>query len=164
MTRLPRIGPQKFAATPWVTNFCDPIPKLETMYRLSTKVGTGLVLLCLLVAPAAQADSPKVTVTPLVDTTKTVLGQPLVLPSKNPELKVALFEIPPGAKLPRHEHPWPRYAYVLAGELTVTFDGGLAKHYKAGDFIVEAVNAWHYGENTGKDTVRLLVIDQVEAG
>jgi len=29
---------------------------------------------------------------------------------------------------------------------------------------VEAVNAWHFGENTGKDTVRLLVIDQVEAG
>ena len=124
----------------------------------------GLALLWLLAAPGALAESPKVTVTPLVDTTKTVLGQPLVLPAKNPELKVTLFEIPPGAKLPRHEHPWSRYAYVLAGELTVTFDGGFAKHYKAGDFIVEAVNAWHFGENTGKETVRLLVIDQVEAG
>lgn len=123
-----------------------------------------LALLCLLAAPVAFADSPKATVTPLVDTTRTVLGQPLVLPTKNPELKVALFEIAPGARLPRHEHPWPRYAFVLAGELTVTFDSGLAKHYKAGDFIVEGVNAWHFGENTGKETVRLLVIDQVEAG
>ena len=69
-----------------------------------------------------------------------------------------------GARLPRHEHPWSRYAYVLAGELAVTFDGGLTKHYKAGDFIVEGVNAWHYGENTGHETVRLLVIDQTEAG
>ena len=129
------------------------------MKRLSS-----LALLCLLTAPVAQADAPKVTVTPLIDTTKTVLGQPLVLPTKNPELKVSLFEILPGARLPRHEHPWSRYAYVLQGELTVTFDNGLAKHYKAGDFIVEAVNAWHFGQNTGKETVRLLVIDQVEAG
>ena len=123
-----------------------------------------LALLCLLAAPGALAQSPKVTVTPLVDTTRTVLGQPLVLPAKNPELKVSLFEIPAGARLPRHEHPWSRYAYVLAGELAVTFDGGLTKHYKAGDFIVEGVNAWHYGENTGHETVRLLVIDQTEAG
>ena len=123
-----------------------------------------LGLLCLLAAPGALADSPKVTVTPLVATTKTVLGQPLALPTKNPELKVALYEIPPGARLPRHEHPWSRYAYVLAGELTVTFDDGLAKRYRAGDFIVEAVNAWHFGENAGKEPVRLLVIDQVEAG
>jgi len=123
-----------------------------------------LALLCVLVAPGAWADAPKVTVTPLLDTTKTVIGQPLVLPTKNPELKVSLFEIAPGARLPRHKHPWSRYAYVLQGELTVTFDGGLAKHYKAGDFIVEAVNAWHFGQNTGKETVRLLVIDQVEAG
>ena len=123
-----------------------------------------LALLCVLIAPGAWAGAPKVTVTPLVSTTQTVLGQPLVLPSKNPELKVSLFEIPPGVRLPRHEHPWSRYAYVLQGELTVTFDGGLAKHYKAGDFIVEAVNAWHFGQNTGKETVRLLVIDQVEAG
>lgn len=134
------------------------------MYRLSAKVGTGLALLCLLAAPGALAGSPKATVTPLVDTTKTVLGQPLVLPTKNPELKVALYEIPPGARLPRHEHPWSRYAYVLAGELTVTFDDGLAKHYKAGDFIVEAVKAWHFGQNTGRETLRLLVIDQVETG
>jgi quercetin dioxygenase-like cupin family protein len=123
-----------------------------------------LALLCVLAAPGARADAPKVTVTPLLDTTKTVLGQPLALPTKSPELMVSLFEIPPGARLPRHKHPWSRYAYVLEGELTVTFDGGLAKHYKAGDFIVEAVNAWHFGENTGKETVRLLVIDQVEAG
>ena len=165
MKRPPGIGSHKFASPGVVVNFCvSPILKLKTTYRLSAKAGTGLALLCLLAAPRALADSPKVTVTPLIATTKTVLGQPLALPTKNPELKVSLFEIPPGAKLPRHEHPWSRYAYVLAGELTVTFDNGLAKHYKAGDFIVEAVNAWHYGENTGHETVRLLVIDQTEAG
>jgi quercetin dioxygenase-like cupin family protein len=70
----------------------------------------------------------------------------------------------PAPRLPRHEHPFSRYAYVLQGDLTVEFDGGLQKQYHAGDFIVEAVGSWHFGMNPGKLPVRLLVIDQVEAG
>jgi quercetin dioxygenase-like cupin family protein len=123
-----------------------------------------IAILALLAAPGSLANSPPVKSTTLVDTTRTVLGQPLVLPDKNPELKVTVLEIAPGAKLPRHEHPWSRYAYVLAGDLQVTFDQGLVKQYHTGDFIVEGVKAWHYGENIGSAPVRLLVIDQTEAG
>ena len=76
-----------------------------------------------------------------------------------------MYEIPAGAKLPVHKHPSPRYAYVLAGTLRVaTADESRSWEYKAGDFIVEMIDAWHYGMNTGAEPVRLLVIDQVEAG
>ncbi|HEX4572523.1 MAG TPA: cupin domain-containing protein, partial [Dongiaceae bacterium] len=93
-----------------------------------------------------------------------VLGQPLVLPKHDPVLIVSIYDIAPGARLARHEHPFSRYAYVLQGDLTVEFDGGLQKQYHAGDFIVEAVGTWHFGINTGTQPVRLLVIDLVEAG
>jgi quercetin dioxygenase-like cupin family protein len=73
--------------------------------------------------------------------------------------------IPVGARLPVHKHPSARYAYVLAGSLRVAdADNTRSWDYKAGDFIVEMIDAWHYGTNTGSEPVRLLVIDQVEAG
>jgi quercetin dioxygenase-like cupin family protein len=65
--------------------------------------------------------------------------------------------------LPVHKHPGPRYAYVQAGNLRVTnVETGQSIDYKPGDFIVEMIGLWHQGANVGTDTVRLLVIDQVE--
>ena len=58
-----------------------------------------------------------------------------------------------------------RYAYVLQGTLQVTdVENTRSFEYKAGDFIVEMVDGWHYGANNGNGPVRLLVIDQVEKG
>jgi quercetin dioxygenase-like cupin family protein len=113
---------------------------------------------------SAWADGPPVTVKTLVTTDKTVLGQPLVLPKHDPQLIVSIYDIAPGARLPRHKHPFSRYAYVLAGELTIEFDGGEQRHYRTGEVVVEAVDTWHFGINMGVVPVRLLVIDQVEAG
>jgi quercetin dioxygenase-like cupin family protein len=113
---------------------------------------------------SAWADGPPVTVKTLVTTDKTVLGQPLVLPKHDPQLIVSVYDIAPGARLPRHKHPFSRYAYVLAGELTIEFDGGEQRHYRTGEVVVEAVDTWHFGINMGVVPVRLLVIDQVEAG
>ena len=121
----------------------------------------GLVML----AGTAHADTaPPVTVKTLITTTKTDIGQPLVLPKQDPELIVSTYDIAPGAKLARHEHPFSRYAYVLQGDIAVQFDDGSQKRYHAGDVIVEAVNTWHFGMNVGTQPVRLLVIDLVEAG
>ena len=97
--------------------------------------------------------------------TTTNSGQPIKLPQGNVEVVAWMYDIPVGTRLPVHKHPFQRYAYVLQGTLRVsdaandrTFD------YKAGDFIVEMVDGWHYGTNIGKVPVRLLVIDQVEPG
>ncbi len=122
-------------------------------------------LLCLVgFAPALAGDTAPVKVTPVLATTTTAVGQPLVLPGKNPRVIVTTLEIAPGAKLPRHMHPFARYAYVLQGEVTVEYDGGQRQTFRAGEFIVEAIGLWHFGTNTGAVPLRLLVIDQVEAG
>ena len=116
----------------------------------------------LLVASGPTAGADPLSLRTVIDTDKTVLGQPLALPHHEPRVIVTVLEIAPGASLPRHMHPFQRYAFVLDGELTVTFDGGKQFHYHAGNFIVEAVDTWHFGANPGKVPVRLLVIDQVE--
>jgi len=115
--------------------------------------------------PAKTDTARPVTVRPVAAATATSSGQPIVLPQKDAQVLVSTYEIAPGAVLPVHKHPFPRYAYVQAGDLRVTNnDTGKSEDFKPGDFIVEAVGQWHYGTNTGKDTVRLLVIDMVEKG
>lgn len=106
-----------------------------------------------------------VVVTPIRTTAVTATGQPLTLPRKNVEVAASIFEIAPGATLPVHKHPFARYAYVLAGTLKVTnADTGRNDTYRPGDFIVEMIDQWHQGANIGADPVKLLVIDQIEAG
>jgi len=109
----------------------------------------------------AAAKSP--VVTQLKATSTTDAGQPIVLPATNAQVIASIFDIPPGITLPVHQHPFPRYAYVLAGELRVTnVETGQATIYKTGDFVVEMVGQWHQGTSTGDGAVKLLVIDQVE--
>ena len=80
---------------------------------------------------------------------------PIVL-LKDAQLNVAIFDIPAGATLPVHKHPFPRYAYVLAGTLKVTNqDAGRADIFKKGDFIVEAVDQWHMGTAIGVDQLHI---------
>ena len=114
---------------------------------------------------AAADDVPRVKVTPVFSSTTTAAGQPIVLPQSNAEVRVSMYEIPVGVRLPVHKHPSPRYAYVLAGKLRVTDeDNGRTFDYAAGDFLIEMLDTWHFGTNIGTEPVRLLVIDQVEAG
>jgi len=109
--------------------------------------------------------SPQVVVTPLASTKVTADGQPILLPQKSAQVLVSTYDIPAGATLPVHKHPFPRYAYVLTGTLQVTnIETGKSEVYKAGDFIVEVVGHWHQGSNIGPAPIKLLVIDQVEEG
>jgi quercetin dioxygenase-like cupin family protein len=112
----------------------------------------------------AQDQAP-VTVTPVARATQTIAGRPIALPQKDVEVIVSTYEIAPGAVLPEHKHRYQRYAYVLAGTLTVTnIDSGQQLNFKPGDFIVESLDSWHKGAGTGTETVKLLVIDQVMKG
>ena len=114
----------------------------------------------------AYAESGKpVIVTPVLTTDMTASGQPIVLPSKGVQLIVSTYEIAPGAALPAHRHPFPRFGYMLAGSLRVTnLETGKSDDYKAGDFIPEAIGQWHQASNIGDGPAKLLVIDQVEKG
>ena len=111
-----------------------------------------------------SANTP-VVVTPLASRTTTASGQPITLPQKNVQVLVSTYDIAPGATLPVHKHPFPRYAYVEAGTLQVTnVETGKANTYKTGDFIIEMIGQWHQATNVGDGPVKLLVIDQVEEG
>lgn len=114
-------------------------------------------------ASALDSSNTPVVVTPLASKTATASGQPITLPQKNVEVQVSSYQIAPGAILPVHKHPFPRYAYVEQGTLKVTnVETGVASTYKSGDFIVEMIGQWHQATNIGADPVKLLVIDQVE--
>lgn len=129
--------------------------------------GLGLLLAGLLLPATVQADEAHkaVTVTPVFSGSATVTGQPVILPEGPATVIVSRYVIQPGAKLPVHRHPHHRYAYVEAGTLAVyAADGGQRFDYEPGDFIVELLGDWHYGENTGAVPVELLVIDQVPQG
>jgi len=137
------------------------------MRRLTSKLGAATLAGAALAAGFAFAlddtKRPAVVVTPIASTSVTAAGQPIVLPRSDARVVASLFEIAPGATLPVHKHPSARYAYVLAGELLVTnVETGAATTYRAGDFIVEMIDTWHQGSAVGRETVRLVVIDQVE--
>ena len=113
---------------------------------------------------AHAADAPKVQVTPVTRTNSTVTGQPIVVPDR-PDVIVSIATFPPGARIAEHQHPHPHYVYVLEGTLTVVnTDANKTFEAKAGDFVAEMQDTWHYGINKGAVPVKLLVIDQVSAG
>lgn len=125
----------------------------------------GLVLIASPLHADTQRVTNKVVVLPVISATRTSSGQPIVLPQKDAQVIVSTYEIPPGAVLPTHKHPFPRYGYVQAGTIEVTnLDIGKTEIFRTGDFIVEAVDQWHFGANKGNQPVKLLVIDMVEKG
>jgi quercetin dioxygenase-like cupin family protein len=127
-----------------------------------------IAILLIAASTAASADasgSKPIVTTQILSTKVTAAGQPILLPAGAVRVIATRYEIAPGATLPVHKHPYPRYAYVLSGHLTVTdADSGARNTYQAGDVIVEMIDRWHSGQNTGTDPVRLLVIDQIPDG
>jgi quercetin dioxygenase-like cupin family protein len=119
----------------------------------------------LLMSPAQAQDRKDVAVTQVLSTSVTSSGQPIILPAKDAQIVVSMYDVRPGAKLPVHKHPSPRYGYVLSGNLRVTnMETGQSDTYNPGDFIVESTGQWHVGANIGGEPVKLLVIDVVEKG
>lgn len=129
------------------------------------KLWPVLALLLVAVPALAEDAKPPVVVTPLLTTDRTVSGQAIQWPQQNAEIVTATYEIAPGASLPEHKHPYPRYAYVLSGTLQVTnTETGKAIIFHPGDVIAEAVDTWHKGANIGPDPVKLFVMDMIEKG
>lgn len=74
-----------------------------------------------------------------------------------PEVTILRIKIPPGTRLPLHNHPVINAGVLLSGELTVVTEDNRTLHLKAGDPIVEVVNTWHYGKNEGNAMAEILV-------
>lgn len=128
------------------------------------RIAAACLLAASMTAFAYSADAPKVTVEPVISTDTTVIGQPIVMP-KDPTLVATVATFPPGSRLPVHRHPYPHYGYMLEGELTVVNEEtGKRFTIRKGEFLVEMNDTWHYGENDGKEPVKLLIVDHLPKG
>lgn len=56
------------------------------------------------------------------------------------------------------------YAYILEGQLTVNYDGGVVKTFRAGEAVMETQGTAHDGKNTGNTPVRVLVVNMGAEG
>lgn len=123
-----------------------------------------VILVLTFAATAVAAQVPKVTVAPVARTNVTITGQPIVVPDR-PDILVSIATFPPGARLPVHKHLYPHLVYILEGVLTVTnMQTGKTFDAKAGEFVAEMQNTWHFGINAGQMPVKLLIIDEVPRG
>ena len=114
---------------------------------------------------SGEGYTKQIMVTPLLRTTKTASGQPIAYPrTDSPQVTAVLVEIPPGAETGWHVHPFPCYAYILSGKLTVKIQGKKPRELRAREALVEAVNALHNGMNKGTEPVRLVMFVTGEAG
>ena len=115
--------------------------------------------LALLLSSTVQADDPAgIGVVVLAKTGSSWDGTSLpAYPSGKPEITILRITIPAGTALPLHQHPVINAGVLLSGELTVITEDNRTLHLKAGDPIVEVVNKWHYGKNTGNGPAVILV-------
>ena len=126
-------------------------------------IALGLLLATPLAASTQEKPAPeKIVATTIFQSTVTAAGQKIVFPSANTEVTALIVDLPAGADTGWHAHPYPRYAYVLDGAVTVENDAGARNTYAAGSFFVEQIGIYHHGTTTVP--TKLLVIDQAEAG
>jgi len=118
-----------------------------------------LIVVLLLHGNPLQAEEYRnVEVKKIVTSTKASNGQRLsYLRSKHPEVTVLVVTVPPGGSTGWHKHPVPVYAYMLDGELSVEMKNGSKYKFKKGDAILEVVNTFHNGYNSGRVPASLVV-------
>lgn len=83
---------------------------------------------------------------------------------KKPEVTVLKIVINVGEELPMHKHDLVNVAYVKKGTLTVITDDNKEITLKEGDVLPELVGKYHYGKNTGKEPIELIVFYVGEKG
>jgi len=116
-------------------------------------------------APPVERYSQDIKVTPVLTTSTTPDGKPIVYPqTENPEVRIILVEIPPGKETGWHIHPMPCYGYILSGSVTVTTEDGKSATYTEGQGLAELVNVPHIGKNNGTEPTRILMVVTGEKG
>ncbi|SMP66922.1 cupin domain-containing protein [Desulfonatronum lacustre] len=78
-------------------------------------------------------------------------------PEGQPEVRILSITIPPGTKLPVHQHPVINAGILLSGRLRVHTLDGQVLDLQAGEAIVEVVGTWHWGESLGDEPAHIVV-------
>ncbi|WP_417667227.1 cupin domain-containing protein [Roseibium sp.] len=107
---------------------------------------------------ASGSDEPYAKVVEVFSGDTTIAGEKVVFPTENPGVKSLIVTMEPGEKTAWHQHGTPLYAYILEGELTVTYEGIGDKLYTEGMGLLEAMHVTHRGHNTGNKPVRILAV------
>ena len=123
-----------------------------------TIIAAGIIAALLGPTWGEDAASLKPTVTPVLQATTTIIGQPIAYPAGTAQVTAAIVTLPPGGQTGWHVHPVPLFGYVVEGELTVDYGDTGTHTYKTGDGLMEAVNWPHNGMNKGSVPVRILTV------
>lgn len=76
---------------------------------------------------------------------------------RKPEVTVLKIVIGVGESLPMHKHDIINVAYVKKGTLTVVTDKNKQITLHEGECLPEIVGKYHFGKNTGKEPIELIV-------
>lgn len=104
------------------------------------------------------------TLTPVLQTSKTFTGQPIRFPQSDNEIVAVLAEVAPGGQVGRHLHPNPLFVYILEGALAIEMEGHGTHTFSAGEGLAEVVNIWHNGRNLGETPVKFLIVFAAQEG
>ncbi|MGZ5053657.1 MAG: cupin domain-containing protein [Methylobacter sp.] len=130
-------------------------------------VKTQLILFMALCCPLtafALDESTAIKVTPLLKTTTSWDGKPIVYPKGPGEVTALIVEIAPESETGWHEHPVPAFGYILEGELELKLATGQVKILHPGDVVPESVDVLHNGRNIGEEPVKILAFFMGEVG
>lgn len=117
----------------------------------------ALLMMCMSVI-AKEDVNTAITSQTIVKTTNSWDGSLLpTYPKGQPEVTILKITIPVGVKLPLHQHPYINAGVLIKGELTVLTQAGDKLIMTAGTPIVEVVDKWHLGENTGDVAAEIMV-------
>lgn len=110
-------------------------------------------------AGLTSAREPALKVDVLLETSKTVIGEPIRYPTQKPaKVTAAIVTVPVGATTGWHSHGVPLFAYMLEGALKVDYGPDGERVYKTGDALIEAVNLPHVGTNAGPLPAKVLAV------
>jgi len=112
--------------------------------------------LCCPITASALDENPVLTITPLLKTTTSWDGKPIVYPKGQSEVTALIVEIAPGGETGWHEHPVPALGYILEGDLELKLAGGAVKVLHQGDVVPESVDVLHNGRNIGEEPLKIL--------
>ena len=113
---------------------------------------------CVMFLSAGRGDALE-EVSALLETSETIVGQPISYPTGSPaKVTAAIVTMPPGGTTGWHEHAVPLFGYMLEGEITVDYGPHGKRVYRKGDSLMEAINMAHDGHNTGKGIARILAV------
>ncbi|MEO1020212.1 MAG: cupin domain-containing protein [Pseudomonadota bacterium] len=88
-----------------------------------------------ILTPAAADVAPDYArVVELLETSETIVGEPIAYPDDGPAVVTSLIvTMMPGEETGWHEHDVPTYGYILEGQVTVDYGDEGDRTYQAGD-------------------------------